>query len=418
MFHKFLIQINIAFKTLRANLARTILSLLGITVGVAAVIIVLSLGLGTKDYVLGQIESFGTDLIEIEIKTPKTSQTSVQNASGMLGGAQVTTLKVEDLEKVSELPNLGSWYGGVINQEIASYRDKNKRTMIFGVSSGIDEVDDQFEIERGLMYTEEDDKNLKQFVVMGSKVAEDFFGRSNPVGKSIRIKDQSYRVIGVLKERGSSGYIDFDDLMYIPVQTLQKKIMGIDHVQFGLFKIEDVDKTALTVAQMEDIMRDQHDIDDPDDEDYAVMALSEAAEMLDQVFVAINVLLIAFASISLVVGGVGITNVMYVAVTERTSEIGLRKSLGARRGDILKQFLFEAIFITFAGGAIGIILGYILTLIGEFVVARLGFPLQFPVGGLSILIGAGFSIVIGIVFGIRPAVKASRLSPMEALRKE
>jgi putative ABC transport system permease protein len=418
MFHKFLIQINIAFKTLRANLARTILSLLGITVGVAAVIIVLSLGLGTKDYVLGQIESFGTDLIEVEIKTPKTSQTSVQNASGMLGGAQVTTLKVGDLKEIAKLPNLGAWYGGVINQEIASYRDKNKRAMIFGVSSGIDEVDDQFEIERGLMYTEEDDKNLKQFVVMGSKVAEDFFGGSNPVGKSIRIKEQSYRVIGVLKERGSSGYFDFDNLLYIPVRTLQKKIMGIDHVQFGLFKIKDVDKTALTVAQMEDVMREQHDIDDPDDEDYAVMALSEAAEMLDQVFVAINVLLIAFASISLVVGGVGITNVMYVAVTERTSEIGLRKSLGARRGDILKQFLFEAIFITFAGGAIGIILGYILTLIGEFVVARLGFPLQFPVGGLSILIGAGFSIVIGIVFGIRPAVKASRLSPMEALRKE
>jgi ABC-type antimicrobial peptide transport system permease subunit len=169
---------------------------------------------------------------------------------------------------------------------------------------------------------------------------------------------------------------------------------------------------------MEDILRDRHNVDDPDDEDFTVMALSEVTEILDQVFIIINVLLIALASISLVVGGVGITNVMYVAVTERTSEIGLRKSLGARRMDILEQFLFEAIFITFAGGLFGIILGYILTSIGEVVIAQLGFPLQFPVGWLSVLIGAGFSIAIGIVFGIHPAQKASRLSPMEALRKE
>ena len=388
MLHKLLTQIKIAFKTLRANLARTFLSLLGITVGVAAVIVVLSLGLGTKDYVLGQIESFGADLIEVRAKAPKTSQTSVQNASSVIGGVQVTTLKIEDLKKVAELPNLEAWYGGAISQEVVSYRDRNKRTIIFGASPGIDEVDNQFKIKEGRMYTEEDDENLKQFVVLGSMLAEDLFGYSNPVGKSVRIKDQSYRVIGVLEERGSSGNFSFDDLLYIPVQTLQKKVMGVDHVQFGLFKMDDTDKTALTVLQMEDILRDRHNVDDPDDEDFTVMALSEVTEILDQVFIIINVLLIALASISLVVGGVGITNVMYVAVTERTSEIGLRKSLGARRMDILEQFLFEAIFITFAGGLFGIILGYILTSIGEVVIAQLGFPLQFPVGWLSVLIGA------------------------------
>jgi putative ABC transport system permease protein len=206
--------------------------------------------------------------------------------------------------------------------------------------------------------------------------------------------------------------------MYVPLQTVQKKLAGIDYLQSSVFKLKDMGKLDLTILEITDLMRRRHNITDPDDDDFAVNSIVEVIEILDNVFFAVNILLLALTSISLVVGGVGIMNVMYVAVTERTFEIGLKKSVGAKGFHILAQFLFEAVFLTMIGGVLGVVAGVFITHIGEIVAADFGYALRFTIAWWSIAIGFGFSAFVGIIFGYFPARSASRLTPMDALRRE
>lgn len=418
MFNEFYISIKLAAKNLLSNAGRTTLSLLGIVLGVMSIVVVLSVGSGMKEFVVEQVESFGSDVIAIEIKVPKTGKTSAANTGGIVGGTQITTFKLEDAEEVAKLSNLDAWYGGVINQQVVSFEDKNKQMYLMGVSAGVIQADRQVKIEKGRFFSEDDDESLKKFVVLGSKAKEDLFGDQQAAGERIKIKNQSFHVIGVLEERGSTGFFDFDNTVYIPVQTLQKRLMGIDYIQFAVFQVKDMEKLDFTIAEATDVMRDQHDIDDPDDDDFSVSSIVEIKEILDKVFYVINLLLLALTSISLVVGGVGIMNVMYVAVTERTFEIGLRKSIGAKNGDILKQFLMEAVFLTVFGGVAGIILGTIIAYLISYVINQFGLNFSLYITLESVLVGFGFSALTGIVFGIYPARKASLLTPIEALRKE
>ncbi len=415
-FHELAVSIKLAFYNLRVNIGRTILSLLGIVVGVASVTVVLSLGAGMKAFVVEQVESFGTNVVEIEIKVPKTGKTSTQNIGGLVGGTQITTFKLEDAEKVGTISGVESWYGATMGQQIVSYKEQNKQALIMGVTDGVVAVDEQMKIEAGRMFSQEEAEDLKQVAILGSDFKKDFFGEEEALGKTIKIKGQSFKVLGILEERGSTGFFNFDDLLYLPLQTLQKKIMGIDYLQMSLYKLEDEKNIDLAITEMTDIMRERHNIEDPDDDDFAVTSIAEALEMIEQVFWAVDTLLLAIASVSLIVGGVGIMNVMYVAVAERTSEIGLRKSLGAKNSDILKQFLFESIFLTLAGGILGIILGFLGAEGAGLIAAHYGLPLNFPITFQIIAIGFGFSAGVGILFGLRPAYKASQLSPMEALR--
>ncbi len=416
--YTFIIPIRLAFKSLRNNLGRTVLSLLGIVIGVVSVILVLSFGSGVKGFLVDQVSSFGSDIIQIEVKVPKVSKTSTQNASGQMGGMQITTLKLEDVEEVAKLSNIGAWYGAIMNQQVISYENKNKQVFIMGTTAGVSEADKKAEIESGVMFSEDDDKSLRQVVVLGSEAKKDFFGENEAVGKDVKIKGQTYRVVGVLKERGATGFFNFDQTVYVPLRTVQKKLAGIDHLQFAIFKLKDMGKLDLTVAQATDVLRVEHDIENPDDDDFAVNSIVEVLEILNKIFFSVNLLLIALTSISLVVGGVGIMNVMYVSVTERTFEIGLKKAIGAKNSQILFQFLFEAIFITLLGGIIGLALGFGISKIGEIIAVSYGFALKFPITWWSALIGLGFSAGTGIIFGYFPAKKASQLSPMEALRKE
>ena len=414
----FFIPIRLAFKSLRNNLGRTALSLLGIVIGVTSVILVLSFGTGVKGFLVDQVSSFGSDIMQIEVKVPKVSKTSAQNAGGQAGGMQITTLKLEDVEEVAKISNIGAWYAAIMNQQIISYEDKNKQVIIMGATAGVTEVDKKTELERGVMYSDDDDKSLRQVVVLGSEIKKDFFGENEAVGNDVKIKGQTYRVIGVLKERGGAGFFNFDQTVYIPLRTVQKKLAGIDYLQFAIFKIKDMSKLDLAIAQTTDVLRVEHDIDNPDDDDFAVNSIVEVLEILNKVFFSVNLLLIALTSISLIVGGVGIMNVMYVTVTERTFEIGLKKAIGAKNSQILLQFLFEAIFITILGGIIGFLIGFGISKLGEIIASSYGFNLKFEITWWSALLGLGFSIATGIIFGYFPARKASQLSPMEALRKE
>lgn len=423
---KFTTSIKLALRNLYGNKARTALSLLGIVIGVTSVILILSLGNGLRGFVVAQVESFGTDIVEIEVKVPQTSQISSQNVASMAGGMQITTLNMEDVEEVAKLPNLGDWYGGILGQQIASYEGENEQTFIFGVSAGMMAADSGAELEKGSFFLEEDDRDLKQVAVLGSKTKELFFPNEEAVGKSIKVGKKKFKVIGVMKERSSAGGFDFNKILYIPVRTLQKKIMGIDHIQFAIFKVNDMDKADQTMEEMRAIMRDRHDIEydnekdkkDGIEDDFAVISIAEAKEILDKVFNVINYLLLALASISLVVGGVGIMNVMYVAVTERTREIGLRKAVGARNRDILWQFIFESIFLTFIGGVVGVVLGIILSGVATYAISAYDWGVVFDVSKRSVLLAVGFSMVTGLVFGFYPAKRASQLTPAEAIRKE
>jgi putative ABC transport system permease protein len=416
--YELIISIKMAFKSLRTNVWRTVFSLLGIMIGVASVIIVLSLGAAMKNYVLSQVDAFGTDIIEIEVKVPKVKKTSSENAVGQVGGMQITTLKLGDASAAAKLSNIDAWYAGVISQQITSYNEKNKQVMIMGVTAGVAEVDKQTKIERGQMFSDEDDKSLRQVAVLGSEVKDSFFGQSDAIGQNVKIKGQTYKVIGVLKKRGLTGFFNFDNTIYMPLETLQKKVMGVDNIQMAIFKLKDKSHVDLTVLEATDVLRERHHITNPDDDDFAVNSIEEVTNILDSVFFYINLLLLALTSISLVVGGVGIMNVMYVAVTERTFEIGLRKAVGAKNSYVLKQFIFEAIFITFFGGIIGIIFGSAVSYGATLMASQFGYPVVFSITWQSVLIGFGFSAITGIIFGFYPAKKASQLSPMEALRKE
>lgn len=418
--HEVIVSIKLAIKNLKSNLGRTLLSLLGIVIGVASVILVLSFGSGVKNYLVDQVSSFGTDIMQIEVKVPKVNKMSSANATGQVGGVNITTLKLDDAKKVAKLDNIDSWYAMVISQQITSFENKKKQAMMIGVTAGVIKADPKTEIDKGRMFTEEEDSSLAQVAVLGSEIRKYYFGDSDPVGQAIKIKGQSYKVIGVLKSRGTTGVFSFDDTVYLPLQTVQKKLAGIDYIQTVIFKLKNMDKLDLTIAQATDIMRTQHHIssNNSDDDDFAVNTIVELLDILDKVFFAVNALLLALTSVSLVVGGVGIMNVMYVAVSERTYEIGLKKSVGAKNFDILAQFLFEAMILTFMGGVIGIAIGILVTRGGEIVAGSIGYPLNLSITAWSIALGFGFSAFTGIVFGYWPARNASKMSPMEALRKE
>jgi putative ABC transport system permease protein len=415
--HEWAVVFRLAIRNLRTNKLRTALTVLGIVIGITSVIIVMAGGAGLRNYVMGQVEVFGTDYVQVEVKVPGVSDTSSQNISGRGTGLAITTLKVKDAEAVAKIPNVKTWSAGNIDQELVSYNGTNKRVVLFGVNPTYPEIDRQIVPEEGSFFSTGDEDSAAQVAVIGAGVKKSFFGEGDAVGKNIKIKSQSYRVIGVVKERGAAGFFNFDDAIYVPLETLNKKLLGIDYVQFITFKVKDTSRIEETALDIKDVMRREHDITNPDKEDFSVMSAAEGKDMIDKVFGTINYLLLALTSISLIVGGVGIMNVMYVAVTERTREIGLRKAVGASSSGILRQFLFEAIIVTLLGGAAGIIFGVAATYLLNNFLIQLGFMLQFSVPMSAILTAVGFSAVTGIIFGIYPAWKASQLSPIEALRK-
>lgn len=415
---RYLQPLFFAIRTILSHRARTFLALLGVVIGVSSVVIVTALGDGVKGFILGQVESFGGNLIQVEVKVPNTGRMSGENASSRGQGTQITTLTVKDRDAIRKLGNVSAAYAGTIGQERATYGSVGKRILLFGVGAEAPLVDDNIKLSAGRFFTEEEDASLARVAVLGSEVKESFFGNSDAVGEWITIKGEKYRVIGVITERGSAAFFNLDAMTYVPVETLLSKILGIDYVQMISVRMKDGSQDENTVADIVALMRRRHDIKDESKDDFAVMSTKEAQETVSDVLGSISILLLALTSISLVVGGVGIMNVMFVSVSERTSEIGLRKALGAKSASILQQFLAEAIIITGIGGLLGIILGVLVVFLLTLVFAKFGFDLELIFTPQSLFLGAGFSVAVGLIFGLAPALKASKLSPMEALRRE
>lgn len=397
-----------AVTALKVHRARSILTILGVVIGIALVIVVMSAGNAIRSFIIGQVESFGSDVIGVEIKVPGTN-----NAIGI----QITTLKLDDMEAISRVENIKNIYAGSISQAVVAHAGLTKKTMLFGVSAEYPLVDDA-PLQDGRFFTDREDKGIARVVTLGPSLKESLFGDEDAVGQNITIDSLSYRVIGVQKARGAAGFFDRDNMAYLPIRTLQKLIDGTDYITFMSATMNDPDRGDETKVLLEDIMRDRHRITDPEKEDFRVYTVEEAVDLVGTVLSAMQILLILLASISLVVGGVGIMNIMYVSVSERTYEIGLRKSIGARNKDILYQFLAESVILTIIGGIIGIILGIILAYVISLVARQQGFGWDFIISAQSILLGVGFSVLVGAVFGLWPARKAAKLSPIEALRYE
>jgi len=413
-----------AIRGVRSSWSRTILTTISIMIGIGTVVFVLSAGEGFKSYINAQVEAFGTNTIFIETVVP--SSTKARTAGGSensqannqaTNAVQITSLKYRDVEDVKTLPNVKNGYGVAMAQLISSYKDVSKNAFIFGSDSSRFEIESTV-IEYGRPYTREEDRSLAQVAILGSKIAEDFFGLDNPIGKFIRIGSYNFEVVGVYESKRNASFMNEDEQIYVPLSTLQKKILGIDYLFYAVLELEDNNKDDVTALAIADLLRNNHNISDPLKDDFKVTTQEENLATFETILSVIKILLIAIASISLIVGGVGVMNIMYVAVTERVSEIGLKKAIGATNKNILYEFVTEAIMLTLIGGIVGILFGAVLTLATTLVANNFGLTWKFIIPASGIVSSLLVSMAIGLVFGVFPAKNASKLNPIEALNKE
>ncbi len=415
----FLKTFSLALTGLKSNKTRTSLSVLGIVIGVAAVIVIVSVGQGLRVLIVDQISVFGENMMSVSVKVPGSDYGA--SMQSMVEGTVITTLKYDDVEAVRDkkrFPYVKAVSGYSAGVEWATYQEKEKQVMFIGSDAYYPDIDGQAKVAQGRYFTNEEERGMAKVVVIGSKVAEKFFDEGDPIGKQIKIKKVNFKVIGVMQDRGMIMTFDYDNLVYLPLKTVQKLITGVDHlVEFAMI-MEDDQHFAQAEAEISQLLRQRHDIDDPTKDDFEVMSMDQIVEIVNTVTGVISLLLGLLAAISLIVGGVGIMNIMLVIVAERTREIGLRKSLGAKRKDILNQFVTEAALISVLGGIIGIIFGIIISFLITLVVRAYNFDWPFVVSIEAIVISFTVAAFFGIVFGWYPAKKAAKLNPIEALRYE
>jgi putative ABC transport system permease protein len=405
-----------SIKALRANPARTLLTTLGIVIGIATVIMVLSAGAGFRSLIDNEIQSLGSYTLFIKTRVPPTTK---NRASTLTPGIAVgiTTFKQRDLSDIKRLNNVVNDYGIVTGMAVASYRNNQKGAIYYGSSAEKFAIDKQT-LKEGRFYTIAEDAGASQVVILGSNLASNLFGQDDPLGKLIRVGNLNFQVIGVYDAQGSVGGGGADDIVYMPLKTAQNKMLGVDYISVAVVQLKDINLADATAENIRLTLRHNHNITDPDKDDFMVTTQAQALDIFNTIFNGITILLIAIASISLVVGGVGIMNIMYVMVTERTAEIGLKKALGAKSSDILKEFLVESILVTVLGGIIGILFGALLSWLVSLVASYSGLTWKFIVPLYAIVIAVGVSGAIGMAFGVLPARSAARLDPIEALRYE
>ncbi len=403
-----------------SNRLRTFLTVLGIMIGIAGIIIVYSAGEGIRSLLLAQMESFGTNIVQIEIKVPTTKKGGAGNAQSSMAlasGVQVTSLKLKDLADVKKLSNIGKGYGAIMTQDKVSYGSEVHKVFVMGVSAEYLDVDSS-KIATGNFFSDDDDKSLATVVILGSKIKDQLFADSDAIGKYISFHGQKFKVIGVMAKKGAVMSLDFDSFVYVPLQTLQKKVMGIDHVSYFTVKLIDNKRSADTAEQVRALLRQNHGISNPERDDFRVSTMDDLMNTLNTVMSALTWLLLAIIIISLLVGGVGILNIMYVVVSERTSEIGLRKAVGATYNNIMMQFLIEAAVISLLGALAGVVFGVIISWLIYVGANAAGLEWTFVIPLQAFIVSLLFSLFCGMFFGVYPARKAAALDPVEALRKE
>jgi len=401
---------KIALRSLRVNKMRSILTSLGIIIGVSAVIIMLAVGEGAKGKISKEIESMGSNLLMVM------SGSSTANGVRVGGGSQ-PTLTIGDADAIlKDCPSVLEVAPIVSEVKQTVFSNQNWSTAVYGVTPSYMRIKD-WDVDAGRMITDEDVKNSTKVAFLGSTVVTNLFGDLDPVGKTIRIGGMPFKVAGILQNKGQSGMgQDQDDCILIPLTTAQKKLFGTQFpgvVKFIQVQANSGDELGSAQDEITALLEERHNIGKNKDDDFTIRNFTQMMETIKQVTNTMTILLGAIASVSLLVGGIGIMNIMLVSVTERTKEIGIRMAIGAKASDIRIQFLIEALLLSLAGGLIGVIIG----IVGAKAVQFFS-DLSILISPFSVILSFGFSGLVGIAFGFYPAYKASLLNPIDALRYE
>ncbi|MBU4269369.1 ABC transporter permease [Candidatus Dependentiae bacterium] len=398
-----------ALRSLNKHKIRSLLTTLGIIVGIISIIAVMSIGEGAKYRVKKEIEGLGTNFILVIGGTPK-------RLMAQRGGSGNLTLKEQDYTAIiNECDGVAMASPGLQGSQKVLYEGNNWQTQLGGVNQDYLEIRN-WALEKGDFFDKNAVKSGKKVAVIGQTVKNEIFGKENPIGRTVRIKKIPFTIIGVLAERGKSpDGRDEDDIIFVPVKTMQKKLMGIKTDKYGAIIISAKDKDSMnkTADEIKSILRQRHNLLPTEEDDFTVFTQDDISKASDAASGVLNILLLVIASISLIVGGIGIMNIMLVTVTERTKEIGIRMAIGATTSAVLTQFVLEAIIICLFGGLLGIFFG---SSIAYTVGQILGWPIFISLKSIAISLFSAISI--GLFFGYYPAKKASRLNVVEALLEQ
>lgn len=395
--------IKVALEALKANKTRSGLTMLGIVIGVTSVILLVSIGSGLKTYITEQLESLGADSIYVfpgEIGIGGGEGGGVPGAG--MANSKFTFNHLKQIEREAKTVKAVMAY--IENNGSMRYKGKNHITQVVGVGVEYPEIRNQ-KVVMGSFFTSSQYNSDKKVAVLGQTVVDELFGEENPIGKKFTISDQRYTVIGILEEKGGFGGVDIDDQVFIPATTAMNQF-DLEYVMSFMVQSQDSDSIPETIEEVETIL-----LKSLDEDEFSVLDTESILSIISSILGVLTAALGGIAAISLVVGGIGIMNIMLVSVTERTREIGLRKAIGATPKNILIQFIIEAIVLSFVGGTIGILLG----IGGAFLIGRF---FTTTVTFWSIALAFGVSSLIGVIFGVAPAYKASKLNPIDALRYE
>lgn len=405
-------NIKIAFQSLGANRLRAFLTMLGIIIGVGAVIAMMSIGSGAQQSVMQSVQAIGSNLIII---TPGNEERQQQGYQAMLGTSKdKTSLKIDDVKELDRQATLLSGSIPIIlSSSVVSYQNKNTRASIYASSEKAKEIYN-IEIQDGKFYSESDVSNSANVALIGKTISDTLFKDTDPIGKIIKIDGKNFTIIGTTKPKGTDQFgNDQDNVVSLPITTAQNRLYGMDYLNMILSQNKDNADVDKAIKEITKVLRRAHHLGANELNDFTVNSQTQILDMVGTITGIFTVVISSIAGISLLVGGIGIMNIMLVSVTERTREIGIRKAVGAKNRDILIQFLIESTVLSISGGVLGILFAVAVTLIlARFTV------LQTNITGTSILLAITFSTVIGLFFGIYPAMRAARLNPIEALRYE
>ncbi|MCL4524133.1 MAG: ABC transporter permease [Acidobacteria bacterium] len=399
--------LRLALRALARNKLRSSLTMLGIIIGVGAVIAVVSIGQGANELIQEGIQNMGTNVVYIAAGS--------RRPGGLhMGYGAVKTLTMDDLRAITrEVPMIKEAAPGVTSRAQVVYQNQNWNTQVFGTTANYFPIR-KWVVMAGTVFSDEEVEAAANVCVIGTTVSRYLFGEEDPIGKQIRIRNLPFRVIGLLESKGQSVMgTDQDDQIIAPYTTVQRKLAGVTWLQMILASAVSPDASIAAMQPITALLRERHRIRQGDEDDFFVRTQSEMADMAAQTQLVMTILLVSVASVSLLVGGIGIMNIMLVSVTERTREIGVRMAVGATETDVQLQFLVEAVTLSMMGGLVGIVVGIGLS----FLISNL---LTWPtvLSTQAIVLAAFFSVGVGVFFGFYPARKAAQLDPIEALRYE
>lgn len=404
------IMFKLAIRSLLAQKRRSFLTMLGIIIGIFAVVLVMSTGAGAQSIIVGQIAKRGTDQVAV---LPGASDEKGPPAQAL--GIVITTLTKEDADALADPHNVS------YIDEVTAYVSGNdtlqwgaeERSVTYTGATANYEIVENVTLAEGRFFTDSEEAVGDRMIVFGSSIAEEIFGNQDPIGQDVKLKKLRFKVVGIMEAQGSSIFEDLDNSVVIPLSVAQKELLGIRHVNFLRAKVSSEDKVDQTVEEIRQTLIERHE-----EEDFSVRNISDALDIVKNITNAMRFFLSAVAAISLFVGGIGVMNIMLISVKEKTREIGLRKSVGARDADIRVQFLIETMLLTFTGTIIGFVVGTLVSYGIALGVQYAGYDYVFSISFPTVAIAGVIALLIGLLFGFFPARHAAKLNPIDALRYE